>query len=170
MRNETNTLLAGVAALAAVRRHRHRLGAAEPTGQEAARRGISEQSGTHAQSAKPSSRRRGMEQHAQAGPAGGAKTDTKTDTKAAGAAATNAKAPTSPRMAQQGAGAPKAKRARRRSNAIRWRPAPIRRRKAGRSTSAPTRKPSTAARPRATSMSAAADMSARNEQRNEAAA
>lgn len=99
MRKRQNTLLAGVAALALI------AGAGVASAQQnpqakTGSAGVGEQSGTHAQTAKPTAGT-GMEQHAQAGPAGGAKTDTKTDTKAAGTAAMNAKGANQPAMAQQ---------------------------------------------------------------------
>ena len=99
MRKRQNTLLAGVAALTLI------AGAGVASAQQnppanTGSAGVGEQSSTHALTAKPAAGT-GMEQHAQAGPAGGAKTDTKTDTKAAGAAAMNAKGANRPAMAQQ---------------------------------------------------------------------
>lgn len=105
MRKRQNTLLAGVAALALIAGAGVASAQQNPLAKTGAA-GVGEQSSTHAQTAKPTAGT-GMEQHAQAGPAGGAKTDTKTDTKSAGAAAMNAKGANQPAMAQQGSASAK---------------------------------------------------------------
>lgn len=97
MRNKPNTLLAGVAALALFAGTGIALAQQSPQGQKSApgAPGMSEQSGMHAQSAKPAAKPdagAGMEQHAQTG-ATGDKTS---------GAASNAKAD-QPGMAQQSA-------------------------------------------------------------------
>ena len=105
MRKRQNTLLAGVAALTLI------AGAGVASAQQnpqanTSPAGVGEQSSTHALAAKPTAGT-GTEQHAQAGPVGSATTDTKTDTKAAGAAAMNAKGANRPAMAQQGSASAK---------------------------------------------------------------
>jgi hypothetical protein len=93
MRKKQNTLLAGVAALALIAGAG--VAAAQqqgPQGQNGSP-GMSGQSGMHAQTAKPNAGA-GMAQHAQSGPATGAK--------AAGSAALNTKGANQPSMAQKG--------------------------------------------------------------------
>lgn len=88
MRNKQNTLLAGVAAFALLAGTGIALAQQSPQGQKNAP-GVSEQSGMHTQSAKPSGGA-GMEEHAQTGATGD---------KAGGSATTKAE---QPGMAQQG--------------------------------------------------------------------
>ncbi len=85
MRNKPNTLLAGVAALALFAGTGIALAQQSPQGQKSTP-GMSEQSGMHAQSAKPAAKPdagAGMEQHAQTGATGdktsGAASNTKAD-------------------------------------------------------------------------------------------
>ena len=105
MRKRQNMLLAGVAALALIAGAGAASAQQNPLAKTGAA-GVGEQSSTHTQTAKPTAGT-GVEQHAQAGPAGGTKTDTKTDAKSAGAAAMNAKGANQPAMAQQGSASAK---------------------------------------------------------------
>ncbi len=95
MRKRQNTLLAGVAALALVAGVGVASAQQSPQGKTGSP-GMSEQSTTHDQTAKPNAGT-GMEQHAQTAPATGAKVDT-----TGGAAALNTKSANQPPMAQKG--------------------------------------------------------------------
>lgn len=96
MRKKQNMLLAGVAALALVAGVSAASAQQNPQGKTGST-SVSGPSSTHAQTAKPTAGA-GMEQHAQTGPANGAKIETK----AGGAAAMNAKGTKQPAMAQKG--------------------------------------------------------------------